>query len=261
MGCPTIPLSCLDPSLIFAGVYNPHCGGFADPSNFQAEQAIIGSQFDELIQNYGVEIGYQVNTFDMGAMNSAYGEHTTMYWTDPVTIKMYLQMEEQSPMYSLAGFDSSDTITGYLHIKTFTALFSSLSVWNALNMPIEPKSQDKVIIYPFGCNRANGRGAKIFEVTEATDQDVGEINPLMGHYVWRIKGVRSEFNSATNEPRENVNNQIADNTFFGKLSSSLFPTLTGQEKAYDQNADETVKTQVFPPSTSGNNGSNYGNYY
>jgi hypothetical protein len=261
MGCPQIPLSCLDPSKIFAGVYNPHCGGFADPSNFQAEQAIVGSQFEELINNYGVEIGYRVNTFDMGAMNSAFGEHTTMYWEDPLTIKSYIVMEEPSPVYSIAGFDSSDKITAYLHIKTFTAKFSALSVFQALEMAIEPKSQDKILVYPLGCDRVSGRGVKIFEVTEATDQDVDEINPLMGHYIWRLKGVRSEFNSATNEPRENVNNQIADNTFFGKLSSSLFPTLTGQAKAYTQNADETVKTQVFPPSTSGNNGSNYGNYY
>ena len=81
----------------------------------------------------------------------------------------------------------------------------------------------------------------------------------MGHYIWRIKGVRSEFNSATNEPRENVNNQAYDNTFSGKLSSTLFPELTGQEKGYLQNVDTLVRDFVFPNSTQST--SNYGTYY
>lgn len=259
--CSTIPLSCLDPSRIFAGVYNPNCAGFGNPANFQAEQAIFNSGFEQLIHNFGVSIGYQVNTFSMEAMNSIYGEHTTMYWLDPIPIKAYIQVEMQSPIYAIAGFDSSDTLTAYIHINTFTSTFSALSVFDGVNYVVEPKAQDKIIIYPLGCNRPNGRGAKIFEVTEVLDEDTAELNPIMGHYVWRIKAVRSEFNSTTNEPRENENNQISDSSFFGKLSSSMFPELTGGAKRYDQFADEEVQTKIFPPSTSGNDGSIYGKYY
>jgi hypothetical protein len=259
--CSTIPLSCLDPSRIFAGVYNPNCAGFGNPANFQAEQAIFNSGFEQLIHNFGVSIGYCVNNFSMEDMNNIYGEHTTMYWLDPIPIKAYIQLDEQSPIYAIAGFDSSDTITAYIHINTFTATFSGLSAYSEPNYPIEPKAQDKIIVYPLGCNRPNGRGAKIFEVTEVLDQDTAELNPIMGHYIWRIKGVRSEFNSATNEPRENENNQISDSSFFGKLSSSMFPELTGDNKRYEQNSDDYVKEKVFPPSTSGNDGSIYGQYY
>jgi len=261
MACPTYPLSCLDPSRIFAGVYQPNCGGFADPSNFKAETVIFDSGFNELIHNFGVEIGYQVNNFDMEEMNSIYGENSLMYWSEPVMIKSYLDLQEESPMYALAGFDSGDTITAFIHIKTFTSLLSGLSAFSALDMPIEPKAQDKMTIYPLGCDRTSGRGAKVFEVTEVLDQDVSELNPVMGHYIWRIKGVRSEHNANTNNPRENVNEQIADNSYFGKLSSALFPSLTGEDKKYTDNSDDYVKEQVFPPSTSGNDGSNYGNYY
>ena len=262
MSCNTIPLSCLTPENIFAGVYNPNCGGFADPSNFMAERAIFNSGFGELINNYGVEIGYMVNTFDPGAMNSIYGEHTTMYWLSAVTIKAYIQMENGSPLYTIAGFDSPDTLTLYLHIDDFNTKFANLSYFS--EHPVEPKAQDKIIVYPFGCDRPNGRGAKIFEVTEALDEDASELNPAMGHYVWRLKAVRSEHNYTTNEPREEYNQQIADNSFFGKLSSTMFPELTSvlsDNKIYDSYADETVQTEVFPPSTSGNNGSVYGNYY
>jgi hypothetical protein len=259
MGCPTIPLSCLDPSRIFAGVYNPACAGFADPSRFQAERAIFNSGFGELINNFGVDVGYYVNSFNLSAMNSIYGEHTLQTYYGPTDIKMYIQLEEPSPIYSLAGFDSSDTITAYVHIGTFTSVFSALSVFPTNGQSIEPKAQDKIKLYSLGCDRPNGRGAKIFEVTEVLDQDNSELNPMGGHYVWRIKGVRSEFNSETNEPRENVNNQVYDNTFAGKLSSVLFPSLTGEQKGYPQNADTLVQTQVFPPNTQST--SSYGSYY
>lgn len=261
MGCPTIPLSCLDPSRIFAGVYNPNCGGFADPSNFQAERAIFDSGFNELINNFGIEIGYYINGFNMEAMNSVYGEHTTQTYHGPVTIKSYIQMENPSPVYSLIGFDSSDNITAYIHIKTFTALFSALSVYPANGQTyIEPKAQDKIVITPFGCDRPGGRSAKIFEVTEVLDEDAGELNPLYGHYIWRIKAVRSEYNSETNEPRESLNHQVYDNTFAGKLSSEVTPDLVDEPKYYPNNADNIAQTQILPPTTE-RNGSVYGEYF
>lgn len=288
MGCPTTPLSCLTPENIFAGVYRPNCGGFADPSNFQAERAIFNSQFGELINNYGVEIDYFVNTFDPNAMNSIYGEHTTMYWLGPTVIKAYMQMENGSPIYALAGMDSPDTLKLYLHMDDFETKFSGLSVFDGIlkdenGNPIlteageeiiidqengpwacEPKAQDKIRVTPFGCDRPNGRSAKIFEVTEVMDEDQAELNPAMGHYVWRLKAVRSEHNFVTNEPREAFNQQIADNSYFGKLSSVMFPELSsvlGDNKIYTQNSDEIVQRDVFPPSTGGSDGSVYGNYF
>lgn len=260
MGCNQIPLSCLTPENIFAGVYKPNCSGFGDPSKFQAEQAIFDSGFEELIHNFGVEIGYYVNTFNLSAMNGVYGEHTTQEYLGPVDIKAYLELEEPSPTYTLAGFDSGDNITAYIHIKTFTETMSSLSAYGY--QPVEPKSQDKMKIYPLGCNRPNGRGAKIFEVTDVLDQSTSDgMNPLMGNYIWRIKGVRSEYNHETNEPQENENSQVYDNTFAGKLSSTMYPTLTTEAKKYPFDADEYVQDKVMPPNTGGSDGSVYGDYY
>jgi hypothetical protein len=61
--------------------------------------------------------------------------------------------------------------------------------------------------------------------------------------------------------RERENNQISDSSFFGKLSSAMFPELTGDNKRYEEASDDYVRTKVFPPSTSGNDGSVYGQYY
>lgn len=259
MGCPTTPLSCLNPAVIFAGIYNPNCGGFADPSSFQAERLLFDSGFSELINNFGVEIGYYVNSFNLSSANILYGEDPLNEYFGPVSIKAYIELEEPSPLYTIQGFDSSDSITAYLHIGTFTSKFSALSVFPANGQDIEPKADDKIILYPLGCDRVNGRGAKIFTITEALDQDVSQLNPLMGHYVWRLKGVRSEFNYETNEPRENVNDQVYDNSFAGKLSSSLYPELSSSAKKYPFDIDEISKEQVFDQGV--NNTSIYGEYY
>lgn len=259
MGCPTTPLSCLDPSVLFAGIYNPNCGGFADPSAFQAERLVFDSGFGELINNFGVEVGYYINSFNLSAANILYGEMPLNEYYGPVTIKMYIEMTNPSPIYTIQGFDASDTITGYVHIKTFTSKFSALSVYSANGQRIEPKADDKIIITPFGCDRPNGRGAKIFTVTEAMDEDAESLNPLMGHYIWRIKGVRSEFNFETNEPRELLNDQEHEGSFYGKLSSAIYPSLTSEPKKYPFDIDEISRTDVFDQSQ--NNTNIYGTYY
>lgn len=260
MGCPTTPLSCLDPVNIFAGVYNPRCGGFADPSNFQAERAIFGSHFQELINNYGVEINYYVNGFNLSSMNMLYGEHPTQEYAGPFVIKSYIELEETVSL-SHFGMSSDDDLTAYLSIKDFTNLFSLSSyIFDVNGQRIEPKSDDLIEVTAFGCDRPGNRGSKIFRVTEALDQSVQDgLNPMMGHYVWRLKATRYETSYETNSPMELGNDQVYDNTFSGKLSSSLFPLLSSDPKVYKSNVDILSKNTVYDMDNTDN--SIYGTYY
>jgi hypothetical protein len=260
MGCPTTPLSCLDPVNIFAGVYNPRCGGFADPSNFQAERAIFGSHFQELINNYGIQINYYVNGFNLSAMNLLYGEHSTQEYAGPFVIKSYIELEETVSL-SQFGMSSDDELTAYISIKDFTNLFSLSSyIFDINGQRIEPKSDDLIEVTAFGCDRPGNRGAKIFRITEALDQSVQDgLNPMMGHYVWRLKATRYEPSHETNAPMELGNDQVYDNTFSGKLSSSLFPLLSSDSKIYDSNIDTLSKNTVYDMSNTDT--SIYGTYY
>jgi len=258
MSCPTTPLSCLDPVNIFAGVYNPKCGGFADPSNYQAEQAIFGSGFQELINNYGVEINYYVNGFNLSAMNILYGEHTTQEYIGPFIIKSYLELTESISLAQY-GMTSDDELTAYIDIKDFTNILP-LSAFSFNGQRVEPKSDDLLEITALGCNRPGDRGAKIFRVTEVLDQDAAAgMNPVLGHYIWRLKAKRYETSMETNAPQEKGNDQVYDNTFSGKLSSLLFPELSSTEKIYSQNIDTISQTSVYDMSV--NDTSIYGTYY
>lgn len=260
MGCPPTPLSCLDPVNIFAGVYNPKCGGFADPSNFQAERAIFGSVFREQINNFGVEVNYYVNGFNLSSMNMLYGEHPTQKYMGPFVIKSYIELEEGVSL-SQFGMSSDDELTAFISIKDFTTLFTlSGYVFSDNGQRIEPKSDDLMEITTLGCDRPGNRGSKIFRITEVLDQSVKDsINPLMGHYIWKITAKRYEPSMETNAPIEMGNDQVYDNTFSGKLSSLIFPTLSSDEKVYTFDVDTLSKTTVYNMDNTTND--IYGDYY
>lgn len=260
MGCSTTPLSCLDPINIFAGVYNPHCGGFADPSNFQAEKAIFGSGFRELINNYGVEINYYVNGFNLSAMNILYGEHPTQVYSGPFVIKSYIELEETVSL-SQFGMNSDDELKAYISIKDFTELFTlSANIFTDNGQRVEPKSDDLMEVTALGCNRPGDRSSKIFRITEVLDQSVQDgINPAMGHYVWKITAKRYETSDETNAPQESGNDQVYDNVFSGKSESTLFPTLTSDEKVYKLDIDTISRETVYNMDNTDNN--IYGDYY
>lgn len=260
MACSTTPLSCLDPVNIFAGIYNPKCGGFADPSNYKAEKAIIGSNFQELINNYGVEVNYYVNGFNLSAMNILYGEHPTQTYSGPFVIKAYLELEETVNL-SQFGMESDDQLTAYISIKDFTNLFALSSyVFTDNGQRVEPKSDDLMEITALGCDRPGNRGAKIFRITEALDQNAAQgLNPVLGHYIWRLTAKRYETSHETNAPQELGNDQVYDNTFAGKLSSVLFPSLSTDEKVYPGDIDQISKDTVYDMDNTDN--SVYGGYY
>jgi hypothetical protein len=179
---------------------------------------------------------------------------------------------------------SDDSLTAYISIKDFTDLFLQyltdenckyiidesgqlIRVDNVAEnfyinngQRIEPKSDDLMEITALGCDRPGNRGAKIFRITEVLDQSVQDgINPMMGHYVYRITAKRYETSYETNSPQELGNDQVYDNTFSGKLSSVLFPSLTSVEKVYDFNIDTISQETVYDMDNTDNN--IYGDYY
>lgn len=260
MACPTTPLSCLDPVNIFAGVYTPKCGGFGDPSSFQAERAVFSNMYQELINNYGADINYYVNGFNLSAMNLLYGEHPTQEYIGPIVIKAYVELQEAVSL-SQFGMSSDDELTAYVSIKDFTNIFSlSTASFSANGQRIEPKSDDLIEVTALGCDRPGNRGSKIFRITEALDQSVQDgINPMMGHYVWKLTAKRYEPSHETNAPEELGNDQVYDNTFSGKLSSALYPALSTDPKIYPFNIDTISKETVYDMDNTPNG--IYGEYY
>jgi hypothetical protein len=288
---------------VFAAVASAGCGQFMNPANFQAEQIIYDSAFKDIINNFGIPVDYYINTFNLSAADTLYGEHPTAIFYGPISIMMYVELSENAINLSKFGFASDDEMTGFIHIDTFTNILSGRDLFirniqgdilayedyvqfiqteygenliteqlfnivtensetggfDFIGQAVEPKSGDLVQLSPLGCDRPNGRGAKIFEITERVDQDVATLNPLLGHYVYRLKAKRYEYSFEPGAPKELQNQQVFENSFSGILSSTIPDVVPSDEKSYPGDIDTTSQNTVF--NMNANNTDIYGSYY
>jgi len=243
----------------FAAVANLNCSQFFNPGGFQAEQLVYDLAFRDLINSYGVPVNYYVNTTNLSAADLLYGEHPTSVYLGPLDMIMYLQLNEGAINLTKFGFSSDDELTAYVHIDTFTLSTSSIINYASFGQSIEPKSGDIIEVSALGCDRPNGRGSKWFEITERVDQDVSTINPLLGHYVYRLKAKRYEGSFEPGLSGEQVNQQIFENSFSGVLSSIIPERPISPAKSYPGDIDDTSKEDVLDMSV--NNTDIYGTYY
>lgn len=258
MSCNPTRKDC-DPNNIFAANANAACGQFFNPANFQAEQLVYDNAFKDLINSYGVPINYYVNTFDIEDSDIVYGQDALSKYKGPYSLQLYIELSENAINLSRFGYASDDNLTGYVHITTFTNTLSTLVNYSEFNQSVEPKAGDLIEVVTLGCDRPNGRGSKLFEITERVDQDVASINPLMGHYVYRLRAKRFEYSFEPALTGEPVNDQIYDNEFSGIVSSNITDQLSSQLKKYTEEVDNLSKTDVLDMTP--NKTDIYGEYY
>ena len=96
------------------------------------------------------------------------------------------------------------------------------------------------------------------------DQDMSALNPILGHYIYRLRGKRLDYTFQNGLSSEKVNEQIYDNSFSGILSTTLTDQLTSDGKTYPTeedpyNIDNVSKTDVMDMDV--NDTDIYGSYY
>lgn len=240
----------------FAAVAVPACSMILNPASMQGEQLIYDMAFRDLINSRGVPVNYYINTFNLSAADTLYGEEPLAEFYGPIPIMMYVELQEDAISFASYGIESDDSVTAYVHIDTFVDTMSGtdfniltndgaiLTSYNIIDLlrydkphesngqDLEPKAGDLIEIATLGCDRPGSRGAKIFELTEETDQDTSSINPMMGHYVWRLRGKRYEHSFergapgdiTTRAPQEPGNDQIYDSNWSGVSGQPVPPS-------------------------------------
>jgi hypothetical protein len=213
----------------------------------------------------GIEINYYVNTFTLTGGNLLYGEEPTAAYLDAIPMQMYVELSQDALTLSQFGFDPGDDFTGFLHIETFTDTMSALSgVVNYFSLldtfsAIEPRAGDLIELTALGCDRPGGRGPKIYEITERVDEDISAINPMLGHYVYRVRAKRYDYSYKPNSPKEKQNEQVYDNSFTGVLSTNIPGDEVSPTKQYEYNIDQISQDDVYDMDN--NNTDIYGGYY
>ena len=274
------------------------CWRFTDKSNQESERILFDNWWRELINQFGVKTTYYVNTFNTLSADNLYGEQPTKRFAPPVKFVMGINLNDNAITLSQFGFLSDDEVTGFIHIESFEAAFSSLTaegLWGTQNDIIEPKAGDIFQLSEFGEDRPSSTQPKYFEITEKLDEDITQINPLAGHYVFLVKAKRYDYSFEPGIPFTSIgpeflitqqgeqvggdplfvgdhpgddtlsvgfsgNDQIYEDSFAGRLSGGENPESLPKQVNYDEyDVDSFSKEQVFDMSE--NDTDVYGEYY
>jgi hypothetical protein len=226
-------------SCYYSGAGNgSNCYELYDKTQLAPDIELIGQIIEEAINTLGQKIDYYVNTYNPLSADNIYGEQPTSIFNGPHQLKMYIELNENALALSKFGYNADDDITGYLSISGFRTAFNSTTVYSDLNQDIEPKSGDVFQMKEYGNDRPGNRAGNYFQITERVDQDIASLNPLGGHYTWRIKGKRLEYTFQPGLTGERGNDQVHDATFSGIISSTIIGQLSSAAKVYTEDVDQ-----------------------
>lgn len=225
---------------------------FTNKENTSCERELYSNYWREQIDLYGQKALYYQNTTSTLCADNVYGEQPTARYKDPQPVVMAVKLTENALILSKFGYMSDEMCTAYLHISSFYAVFA---------LSDEPKSGDIFKLVDYGSDRPGERDGKMYEITERIDEDNAEINPLMGHYVWKLKAKRYDYSFEPNITPERGSAQVFDSNRYGTLTSLISSdTISGARlSSYPASADVLSTNTVFDMSV--NNTEIYGGYY
>ena len=206
----------------------------------------------EQIDIYGQQVDYFTLNYQLSAHDGLYGEQPNATYLASKSVIMYVNLSEQSVLLSKFGIVGDDDVTAYISISSYYTAMSS-----ANDTRPEPKAGDVFMLTEYGNDRPGGRGAKMFEITQRLDQEISEINFLMGHYVWLIKGKRLDYTFQPGLTAEKKSDQVYDGAFSGRLSGHTNEQTDSKSYGYDV---DTESADIFDYSQYGDNDDVYGDY-
>lgn len=222
------------------------CFRYTDKDQNECERQLYSNYFFEQINLYGQKVGYYVHNYSTLSADNLYGEQPTQAYSRPKDIIIGINLNENALMLSKYGLLADDEVTAFVHISAFYLVFGPGA---------EPKSGDVFQMSEYGRDRVGGRTGNFFEITQRLDQDIAQINPLAGHYVWLIKAKRFEYSFEPGLSGESVNQQVYDDTLSTTVSG-----LSGADKNYSYDVNVDYATKVFDYAQTNNFDDVYGGY-
>lgn len=225
---------------------------FTDKAIGSNENQLFDNWWSEILSSYGQKVDYFVNLFSLSAQDGFYGEDPMAGFATPRNVIVGVAVNNDSTLLSRFGIQATSDFTALIHISGYQTVFG---------IGAEPKADDVVRLTEFGNDRPGGRSGAMYQITSRDDEELSQINQLMGHYVWLVHGKRFDYSSEPNIPRETVMDQVYDNAFAGMLSGTSLSAISASEvKKYDEDIDTDAKTTVFDYAANNVDTSPYGEY-
>lgn len=233
-------------------IFRQNCGvRFLDKSVNCNERENYKNWWLEQLYQYGTIVDYYVNGTTLDNQDPLYGENPVHDFQAPQKLIFGLTLNENSVVLQKFGLVSDDELTGFIAIESFNLAFSGTDY-------AEPKSGDVIELTEFGSTRPGGRGAKKFEITDRLDQDVEQINPLLGHYVWLIKAKRFDYSYEGGITAEPVMGAPTDDSYSGLVDENGVP-IVEDNSLYFNDVDRASRN-IFDYSVYGDYDDIYGGY-
>ena len=226
---------------------------FLDKGISKNERDNYNKWWIEQIYQYGTIIDYYTNNTTLDTMDPLYGEEPTQTFQAAKKLIFAITLNENAVVLQQFGLIADDEITGLIPIESYTLAMSSQG-----NPSPEPKAGDVIELTEYGSDRPGGRGAKKFEITERLDQDVSQLNPILGHYVWLVKGKRFDYSYESGISKEPQLQLPTDDTYHGGLSADTDDKLEDDQLHF--NDVDRESRNIFDYSVYGDFDDIYGGY-
>lgn len=223
---------------LFPGISSEVCtnkqGNLASSGNY--DQVTYDNQIQSYITECGVPCWYYPYLFQEEKMEEFTGEHNSAGYGRPVEVIMVLEIKDAPSWVSGLGIENDETVTAWLHIRTFknkiipileNADDSRYVDYNTIYCKnpwehdsylkkIQPKPKDCFQVLTSACDREWDAGARIWEITNVEDEIwSGNMNPAMGHYVWKITAKRYRYSFEYG--MSTLDDKSADNPMLGEM--------------------------------------------
>ena len=171
-------------------------------------------QILDYINEKGYPLLYYPYLYEYAKAERVNGEHGAAGYGKPMKVYATFELKDTPSFLTAYGFDQQTTFTSFLHIDTwreavrrilldpsderheqYKRIYSAFAMEDGESMKaIEPHPKDLLQLMTFGEDRENGRGNRIFEITNVEDEILSEnFNDFFGHYVWKLTGVRYRY--------------------------------------------------------------------
>lgn len=227
----------VDLSEAFPGSNVPEvCTNIQSKLGEAGDQLVMDGEISSYINTNGQPILYYPYLFQIEKSEKLYGEHSAAGYGQPFQIISYLQIEDSPSFLTIHGFDNDETVTAWIHIKTFKKKIQEIlknnkdercpdysTIYNInyreeqdVTHAIEPKADDVFQLTLYGCDREWDRGNKLYKITNVEDEIFSQnFNPVHGHYVWRITAKR--FRPSLQEGMSRFDEKAKDNQYLGVM--------------------------------------------
>jgi len=243
---------------------NPYPYRPLDKDNNANERLLQQNYWWEHVNRSGTRVEYYTYNYQTSAHDYLYGEQPLATFTGPANINVVINLPTDALLLSKFGLQTNADFTGIMAIKDFRDVFGNWA---------EPKAGDLIRLVEAGWREQEFpttscdifqtpttfttaipvtsfmRCPQLFEITERLWQDFSiNANPLLGHYVWILKGKRFDYSYQPGIIPECRNGIVGDDTLTGVLSGGVIdPNIQNPqpEKPYPGNADDNTRDDIW----------------